>query len=131
MEGYEKEVDLPLVYLVLPYILYEPSRNFLKTANKKSSIYTLLVDKGRSSNTAGIEKRYDFFKDLTSEAIVVAHNEGLIEVDTKLKVLKEINYQKENDGNLREYYRAAYYLGKIFSMYRTVDIFLKTGVKKL
>lgn len=131
ISGYQDEVELPLIYLILPYILFEPSRNVLKAAKSNSSIYTLFMDKHKLSNIAGIEKRYAMFKELTNESLVVACNEELVELKGKIKLLKKVNYHSTKDKDLKEYYKAAYYLGRIFSKYRTFDIFLKIGVKEI
>jgi hypothetical protein len=129
ISGYQDEVEFPLIYLILPYVLYEPSRTVLKTAKANSSIYSLFIDNEKLTNIAGIEKRYEMFKELTNQSLIVACNEGLVEFKGKIRIIKKVNYQDEKDANLREYYRAAHYLGKIFSKYTTFDIFCKIGVK--
>ncbi len=132
IDGYGKEVELPLVYLVLPYVLYEPSRNVLKKANSKSSIYSLFIDNNKLPNIAGIEKRYEVFKELTKQSVIVAYNESLIDFNQQnLKLVCSPKYQNTRNPDIREYYRAAYYLGKIFSRYTSFDIFLKIGVKEV
>ncbi|WP_066313772.1 three component ABC system middle component [Bacillus sp. FJAT-29814] len=131
VQGYGKDVELPLAYLILPYVLYEPSRNVLRNANAKSSIYSLFIDNNKLLNIAGIEKRYEIYKNLTNQSIIVACNENLLEFEQKLKLVGSPKYQNTKNLQIREYYKAAYYLGRIFSDYRPFDIFLKIGVKEV
>jgi hypothetical protein len=130
--GYGKEIDLPLTYLVLPFVLYEPSRSVLKSAVSKSSIYTLFLDKDKQPNVAGIEKRYEVFKELSKQSLIVAYNENLLVVKDKVSICgNPLKYQDEKNLYVKQYYRSAHYLGRIFSGYTTFDVLVKVGVKNI
>ena len=131
--GHKGKIDFPRIYLVLPFIVYEPSRTVLHKARKDSSFYTLFIEREKSINLGGIERRYTMYKDLSKESVIAAVNEGLIKITEKGEVEsnKIADYKKEKDNNLKIFYRSSYYLGLVFSNYRTIDILIKSGVKEL
>jgi hypothetical protein len=133
LSGYkEKKVEFHLLYLVFPIIFYKPSREFLFRANKKSSIFSMFLDDVESRILlGGIQERYYYFKEITDEAIIIAANEGKISINTKVSLLKKVDYEKIKVADVRYYFRAAYYLGVIFSRTNYVDIFRKLGVRIL
>ncbi|MDF9507328.1 three component ABC system middle component, partial [Bacillus cereus] len=107
ISGYNKDAELPLIYLVLPYLLYQPSRNVLASANSRSSIHSLFTDNDKNINIAGIEERYHTYKQLTNQSLIVACNENLINLSGRNIILSRyVNYQKETDTLLKQYYRA-------------------------
>ncbi|CAN7381006.1 three component ABC system middle component [Rossellomorea sp. LjRoot5] len=133
IQGHNGKIDFPRNYLVLPYVMYEPSRKVLYKANRNSNFYSLFIENDKSMNLGGIEKRYTMYKDLSKESVITAVNEGLIEIteNGEVESNKKVDYRKEKDPNLKIFYRSSYYLGLVFSNYRTIDILIKSGVKEL
>ncbi|WP_342551904.1 three component ABC system middle component [Paenibacillus sp. FSL R7-0652] len=133
LNGYKgKKAEYHLLYLVFPIIFYKPSREFLFSATKKSSIFSMyLKDVNQRVLLGGIQERYSFFKELTDEAIIVAVNEGKISISKEVSLLSKVNYEKIKVADIRYYMRAAHYLGVIFARTNYVDIFRKLGVRTL
>lgn len=131
--GHKEKVDFPRTYLVLPYVMYEPSRTVLYKARKDSNFYSLFVENDKSINLGGIERRYTMYKELTKQSVITATNEGLIKIieNSEVQSNKKNDYKKEKDNNLKIFYRSSYYLGLVFSNYRTIDLLIKSGVKEL
>ncbi|HDR7805739.1 MULTISPECIES: three component ABC system middle component [Bacillus] len=130
LTGYGKEkVDLSLLYLVLPFIMFKESRDVLSSANKKSSIYSLYY-KNLNKRTALINfnRKYERMKGLTNESLIVASNEEAINLEEKITLLKELHYQSEKDKYIKKYYKAAYYLGVILSKVSYIEVYRKLGV---
>lgn len=133
LSGYgKKQPEFHLLYLVFPVIFYKSSREFLLRANKKSSIFSMFLDDVESRILlGGIQERYFYFKELTSQAIVVAVNDGSIGIGEQITLLNKVDYKSVKAVELRSYYRAAHYLGVIFSRTSCIDIFRKLGVTNL
>lgn len=130
----EKKVNLNLSFLVFPIILNDSSRNILSSARNNSTLESSFLDNtfGRIA-LVGLEKRYEIFKDLTYKSIILLCQEKslLIENET-INLNCEIDYKKEKDFFIKEYFRAAHYLGIIFSNANCeLDIFLKLRIRDI
>lgn len=128
------QASINLIYLVFPLVFNESSRTILNTARKDSTLETSFLDtpKGKIS-LAGIEKRYEYFKDLTQKSTIILCSEKAMLIEKEFfKVLSEVSFKNEKDLLLKEYFRAAYYLGVIFSNSNSeLDIFLKLRIKNI
>lgn len=133
LSGYaKKDADLYLFYLVFPIIFYKPSRNFLLHANKKSSIYSMFLDDWDSRiSLGGIQERYQYFRDLTGKALIVAANEEKISIGKVVNLLQAADYKKVKEAEVKAFFRAAHYLGVLFKKTNTQDIFRKLGVRSI
>ncbi|WP_088044509.1 three component ABC system middle component [Bacillus sp. EAC] len=128
--GYKNQkIDIGLIYLVLPFIYYKDTRNLLISANKRSDIYTLFKDKKDNRvSLVGMQERIKFFREYTNQSLVVGHNEKKFWVDKQISVLEKVNYKQIKSEQIRDYFRAAHYLGIILSKYDYKDVFIKLGV---
>lgn len=130
----EKKVSLNLSFLVFPIILNDSSRSILSSARNDSTLESSFLNNSFGKIAlGGIEKRYEIFKDLTHKSIVLSCQEKslLIENET-INLNCEIDYKKENDFFIKEYFRAAHYLGIIFSNANSeLDIFLKLRIREI
>ncbi|WP_417600544.1 three component ABC system middle component [Owenweeksia hongkongensis] len=126
------EISFELMFLLLPFVLDRDSREILDSSISTSTIYSAFLDgvDGRSS-LAGIEERYIDFKELTRQTLVVAANRGTIDISVKVSGRKVANYTEEKDTFIREFYKAAKYLGQILSKETTLDLFIKLGIKEI
>lgn len=125
----EHIVGLELIYLVLPFVYYEDTRKLLIKANIKSDIYTLFKgDIHKQASLSGLLERIDYFKKLTNQSLIVGHNESRFLVSNNLILMEKVDYRREKNLEVREYFRAAHYLGIVLSKYENKEIFIKIGV---
>lgn len=125
MEGYQQNIDLKLVFYVLPIVLYKDSRDKLSSAKKTSRIDTLFGGKNSSAfneelklsgkvNLSGFYERFEELKGLTKQAIIILTNEGTIRLGNEIVLLKTQRYDNYT-GSIRTTLKAAFYLGVVFS----------------
>ena len=121
-----------LIYLVLPFIHYKDSRKLLAAANSKSNLYSLFLssEEGKIS-IAGLEMRLSYFKALTQTSLVVCAKEFQIEIGTNISISNPLDYSREMDLYIREYFKASYYLGKTLSKSEYLDTCIKLGLKNI
>jgi len=114
LTGYEKnECSILLTYLVLPFIFYQPARNILNNLQRNQDTLPNLI-KNNSEIVAGLQYRIYNFKPLTSQSLIVANNENKIELSDFIVLKEKMNYNNENEY-FKQYSKAAYYLGILFS----------------
>lgn len=107
----------------LPILTYSESRERLKTAKTTSRVNTIFSEKqevrgneisGRERLT-GFAQRYNILLPYGKKAIIILSSEGKATVvGCEINLLKETTYKAYN-GEVREWLRCAFYLGKIFS----------------
>lgn len=123
LTGYGKPCKMKLVFMALPILLYAESREKLVVANKRSRVDTLFQSSqivGESeisgrTRLAGYLDRYNSLKPYCKEALIIMFSEGKMIVDNhKILIMKEIQY-KNFKGTVKEWVRAAFYLGVVFS----------------
>jgi len=126
-------IKTELIYLVIPVIVIDSIRNKLNNAMNTSSFSTIfemdMTDKKEYS--INISERVESFLKITNDGLIQLGNETEIEFSEYITVSKTIKHTKFKPSNDLDFYKAAYYLGLIFSKedYRT--IFLKLGVMPL
>ena len=120
------------IYLVLPLVFYKDSREILKKATSESTLNSVFLNNERGKIAlAGLEKRVDYFKPLTQKSLVVAAKDFEIKVGENISIDESLDYSKEKEPYIREYFRAANYLGKILSKSMVFDAFIKLGLKNI
>jgi hypothetical protein len=121
----EKPHNSLLAYLLLPLVLYQESNTFLKNANSRSSMRTM-VDK--PSRLFGLQQRIVEYREITNLSIQHAIDNGALlsserasykSGETKLPTI------------LTEMSRPASKLGLLFAPFDVPSIFRTVGVKSL
>ncbi|ASS74206.1 hypothetical protein CIG75_03860 [Tumebacillus algifaecis] len=124
-----KEMDLPAIYLVFPLVYYGASRDGLCSSNQKSSLYEkFFKDPKKRLMLGGLEERYFYYKKLTQKSLIVGHNEMCFRVSYSVSLLETVTFKDEKNSELFDYYKAAYYLGVIFSKAETKHVLSYFGV---
>ena len=123
LTGYGKSCDLKLVFMVLPILLYAPSREKLENANSRSKLESLfntkfeIEDQNISGKTrlSGFFSRYKMLGDATKKTIIILHSQGDIKISgTLISVTRAVDYSTYKN-KIRTWMKAAHYLGVIFS----------------
>lgn len=128
----DQTIKYEIIFLLLPFVYHSETRQILISSKSNSNIYSAFLDnyEGKVS-LGGLEKRYDYFKELTKTSLIVAANNYEIVVSDFISIANPPNYEKEKDNSIKQFYRASYYLGSIFSKSDYLDIFIKLGLKKI
>ncbi|WIM38689.1 DUF6521 family protein [Paenibacillus sp. PK4536] len=132
LTGYgEAEIPYNIIYIVLPIVYYLPSRKLLIVAKNTSTLRSLFVDDiAKSIALGGLQNRILYFSDITNHSIIVAANEGKIQLNENgcIVLSKKLDYKKVMNRNVREFLRAAYYLGVICSKMNISYVYRLLGV---
>ncbi|MEK3968394.1 MULTISPECIES: three component ABC system middle component [unclassified Paenibacillus] len=130
--GFEKSVvPFNVLYIVLPIIYYRPSRNLLITAQSRSSLRSLFVDNvERAAALGGLQERVFYFYSLTNQALIIATNEGRVRLNSEgmIQLSQKIDYRDILNKNVKDFIRAAHYLGLICSKMEVSNIYRLLGV---
>lgn len=123
LSGYGSSCHIKKALMSLPILTYSESRERLKTAKTTSRVNTIFSEKqevrgneisGRERLT-GFAQRYNILLPYEKKAILILSSEGKATVvGCEINLLKETTYKAYN-GEVREWLRCAFYLGKIFS----------------
>ena len=123
LSGYGSSCHIKKALMSLPILTYSESRERLKTAKTTSRVNTIFSEKqevrgneisGRERLT-GFAQRYNILLPYGKKAIIILSSEGKVTVvGCEINLLKETTYKAYN-GEVREWLRCAFYLGKIFS----------------
>ena len=128
----ERKIKYELIFLVLPIISQEKARSILKTANNKSTLQTMFLNKVEGNiSTANLNKKLSYFSQLTHTSLIVAANDFGVTVDEYLYISAPLSYKLELNNYMKEYYRSAFYLGYILSNNNYFDTFIKLGIRNI
>ena len=124
LSGYGKSCDLKLVFMVLPILLYAPSREKLVSAKSTSRLESLFraqvefdenIKLSGRTRLSGFLSRYEMLQLATKKAIIILHNQGLISIDGCYIVTNRTISYKNYNKSISSWMKAAYYLGVVFS----------------
>lgn len=132
--GYNKSiVPFNIIYIILPTIYYGPSRKLLISAQSRSSLRSLFVDDiERAAALGGLQERVYYFHELTNQSFIIATNEGRIRMSSEgIQLSQNIDYRDFLNKNVRDFIRAAYYLGLLCSRMEVSNVYRLLGVTLL
>lgn len=132
--GYEKTVvPFNLIYIVLPIIYYRPSRKLLISAQSRSSLRSLFIDDvDKATALGGLQERVYYFHKLTNQSFIVAVNEERIRFNPEgIQLSQNIDYKDILNKNVKDFIRAAYYLGLLCSKMEVSNLYRLLGVTPL
>jgi hypothetical protein len=140
LSGYNKSCDLRLAFMAMPILMYSESRNKLTTAKSTSRMETLFNTQDTLENgvkisgkvkLSGYIERYKQIVPLSKKALIVLYSKKQIMVNKgKIILLKSKNYKVYN-GIMREWAKAAYYLGVVFAKTNEDHLNYFLGVDRL
>lgn len=123
LSGYGRPCDIKLIFFVMPMLFCDGAREKLVRATKRGRMDSLfepplIIEENRitgKSRLSGFTDRYKSLESISKEALIIlfSENKVIIERD-KVILLQEIDYKKYKDS-VREWFRAAYYLGVVFA----------------
>ncbi len=122
-----KERAFLLGYLVLPISLHQPARKFLQKATSRSSLRTMLQDRGR---IYGLDQRVRCYREITNTTVQYLLDTENISVYGQL-VVAVADQQTVNGPSPEGLIKAARRLGSFFSPYDVPTVFRMLGVMSL
>jgi len=129
--------NILLSYLVFPLVLHQKSKEALKIASTKSNIFSFVSNKLKNKdgiknveNIFGLPERVNEYKELTNICIQYAIDNKWICINDDLSVSTLIA-PTDISANLKDSYKAASNLHKLFKDLDVVMIYRLLGIKKL
>lgn len=124
LSGYNKPCEVRLAFMALPILLYSESRKKLAKANSKSRMETLFNTSDSLGNNmkisgkvnlSGYLKRFEELKPFSKKAIIILYSEQkVVFKENKIFLIEPIRFL-DYDNTIREWVRAAHYLGVVFA----------------
>tara|TARA_B100001063_G_C16701102_1_gene522609 strand:+ start:289 stop:753 length:465 start_codon:yes stop_codon:yes gene_type:complete len=131
VEGYGKETPFELTYILLPLVLRQESREALSKLNANSTIYSAFLDhRDKRLNITALQHYVEAYSKYVNPSLIVYANAGH-SFGKCLQNSRKYDFKKEKSQQTKKFYKAAYYLGVIFSKEETKDCFYKLGVFKV
>jgi hypothetical protein len=125
LSGYGYPCEYKMIFYVLPIIMYKESRDKLLCANRRSRMETLFQSQttlpinknikiSGKTNLAGFLKRFEELNSYTKQALIILSNEKKIELNKRVILKKKEDYHQYT-GEVKNWMRASFYLGTIFT----------------
>lgn len=124
LSGYDKTCEIRLAFMALPILVYSESRKKLASAKSTSKMETLfnkpeIIESNMKISgkvkLAGYLKRYEELTPYTKKALVILYSEKKIVLKQNRIVLIEPIKYSNFEKNIKEWIKAAHYLGVIFA----------------
>lgn len=138
LSGYDKPCEAKLLFMALPILLYSESREKLVNANSRSKIESLfsspqsINDNKITGKTrlSGYLERYNALLVDCKKAIIILSSANKIAIKNKnILVLQKLQYS-DYRGKIKDWSKAAYYLGLVFAKADEDHLFYFLGVDK-
>lgn len=124
LSGYNKPCEIRLAFMALPILMYSASRKKLASAKSTSKMETLFnkpeilendVKISGKVKLSGYMGRYHQISPLSKKALIILYSKKKIVLNQDKIVLVESKKYSQFDGSIREWAKAAHYLGVIFA----------------
>jgi len=124
LTGYNKPCDLRLIFMVLPILLYEPSRTKLASAvstSRLESIFNTPIKIDDSSKLSGKTRltgfgaRYETLQPITKQTLIILHSDQAISITGRYIIANKSTSYKDFSKATSPWMRAAHYLGVVFA----------------
>ena len=139
LSGYNKPCEARLVVMALPILLYSESRKKLSNANSRSKMETLFNKYEKLDNDmkisgkvrlSGYLKRFEELKIYSKKSLIILYSEKKVIIkENKIFLLKPIKYL-DFGSTVREWIKAAHYLGVVFAKSNEDHLHYFLGVDK-
>lgn len=121
-------IKYELMYLLLPVIMNDTLRKSLDKASKASTFDNLILTESNKFEIHYLDEFVENMRDFTNGGLIFLSSYTNINIGSYLKTDELVDFKSE-DKILKEFYRAAYYLGLLLSKETHLNVFLKTKVK--
>ena len=129
----QKDKNILLSYLVLPLVLYHPSRLAIKNsqAGSRSTIYSVFSDRKTEERIFGLEERIKSYKSLTNDSLRYAITSGMLVLNDNLSIsIKNLKLANKKLWQ-RDILMAAKKMGILLAQYDKLTWYSILGVKEL
>ncbi len=124
LSGYGKPCDLKLIFMVLPILLYAPSREKLASAKSTSRLESLFksqvefdenIKLSGKTRLSGFLSRYEMLKPVTKKVIIILYSQCFISIHGRFVDTNRTVSYKNYNKSVSNWMKAAYYLGVVFA----------------
>jgi len=129
-----KGIKTELLYLSLPFIIDDITRDKLLKATSRSTFSSILKDKSTiEMKNALLNKnnQVEQYSEFVNKGLIYLANVEILKIDEFIVVENIVKYQDEKQAINRDYCKAAYYLGVIFSKEDYKNVFVKLGITNI
>ncbi|EGQ9279881.1 hypothetical protein F7U74_00240 [Vibrio vulnificus] len=122
-----KGIKFELVYWLLPLLINDSVREGVENSNINSVFDNSVLKKENMPIILEINELINDFRDITNHGIMYLGSKVDLKIDDYIHLDKLVDHKSDN-VYLKEYYRAAYYLGVMMSKEDYRSLFLKLEV---
>jgi len=126
-----KKIKFELIYFALPFIYDKKIKTKLANSKNTTSFATLFKEPELKYCLVRKNNQIDAFREITNNALIFIGNQIELKIDTFIQIEDLIDYKKEENPIIREYFKAAYYWGLILAKEDYRNVFVKIGVMNL
>ena len=125
-ESKNGKIKFELIYLGLPFLFDAEIMAKLTTSTTRST-FSKFIDSVKSNNCMfSIDNKIISFKEITNKALAIMGDNVSVSEGGYVYTMECLNY-KESEDDLRDYFKAAFYLGYILAKEDYMEILLKIG----
>ena len=121
-------IKYELMYLLLPIVMNDKLRKSLEGVNKASVFDKIILSNENKHETYYFDDYIENTRNITNNGLIYLSSYIDLSIGSYLKTNELVDF-KCDGKRLKEYYRAAYYLGLLLSKEDYLNVFLKTKVK--
>jgi len=129
-----KGIKTELLYVLLPFIIDDVTREKLSRAMIKSTFSSILKNKDTleiKNSLLNKNNQVEQYREFTNRGIIYLGNIETLKIDRLTSIENIIKFQKEKQDINRNYCKAAYYLGVIFAKEDYRNVFVKLGITNI
>jgi hypothetical protein len=134
-------VKIELIYLLIPFVTDNETRVCLAKTNSRGTLSSAFKSKGKDGTTAKVQcstkdallkknHQINQYREITNHALIYLGSRELLNMGKFASVGNTLHFRKEPE-DIREYCKAAFYLGVIFAKEDYRNLIVKLGVTNL
>lgn len=123
-------IKFELIYWLLPIVMNDELRSSLKTINIKSSVDKSLLCQNNKTELLYLNEYIDNTKSILNDGLIYLNSYVDVTVNDYI-LINEVTDFKSDSPVVKEYYRAAYYLGCMLAKEDYKNLYLKVGVTSI
>ncbi|HFG1866841.1 three component ABC system middle component [Vibrio cholerae] len=122
-----KGIKFELIYWLLPLLINDKIRIGIENSNVNSTFDNYILNDDNMPTILEINELISNFREITNKGLIYLGSKVSLKIDDFIHLNEVVDHKSEN-VHLKEYYRAAYYLGTMMSKENYKSLFLKLEV---
>lgn len=121
-------IKYELMYFLIPIVMNDKLRRSLDRAKKNSNFEQKLITDDNRSELYYLDEYIENTRTITNQGLIYLSSYANLSIGSYIKSSELVGFDSDVE-EVKEYYRAAYYLGVLLSKEEYLNVFLKTKVK--